>query len=1580
VVPRLEELEPRLTPSGSVTLTNAFLVNAVGQALTAAPDIGEEVFVQADFTTQGLPADASYQISYSVDGVTLLSDPLTFGAGDSTTESSSIYLGGWFASPGPHNVAVTVTPTTYGTTTQSFSFTPITAPDLPAKFLTPLGGTPFRTWNISTYVDVDPRGGSLADYTGGTITYDCHTGHDLALADFAAMDAGVPVYAAAAGTVVAVQDGAYDRNTSFSGQANSVEIDHGNGWHTLYAHFRTDTILVHVGDAVTAGQVLGLAGSSGDSTGAHLHFQVMHNGGLVEPEYDPTTYWAKPLPYQGTVRDILDSSVTSVHTPAVADIAVKERPVTANVFTEAGGQPITVWFVGSTRVNDRVAFQFYRPNGSHDTALDHSFLATGSPVGYWYGTTLPANLPAGTWHVGIDINGTRMALDPFRVTSKGAGAASVAQGSTYVPNGRTTPIDFGTAAVGDPPPQLTFTISNLGSAALGLGNLALPQGFSLVGALPSRIAVGGSATFTVQMATGMPGTAAGILSFGTTDPNAPTYRFAVRGTVNGGDPGAIHGQVFDDVNSDGIEDGTETGLVGWTVSLLDPNTGQVLATTTTGNNGYYAFLNLAAGTYRVRETPPSGWYATTADPPDVTVGTVDVLVSPFGVTPAVANHLAVAVVPVGGVAGTALSPAVQVQVIDQKGNVLASDDRDPITVAVMSGPGGFTSGSTTTVSAVNGVATFTNLVLTAAGTYTLGATAPGGLTGPASTSFPLGPAAASASASVVSVSTGSVTAGDSITVTLQARDVYGNDETSGGLMVAFALGNGAAQGTFGPVTDQQNGTYTVPFTGTSAGGNTISATLAGQSGSATPAAVTVTPGPVSLAESIVTVSPPSVALGDSTTVTLLARDDYGNDERTGGLTVAIALGTGDGSGTLGTVTDRQNGTYTALFTGTAVGTTTITATIDGQAVTSPPPTVIIAGPADHLAVQAPVQAIVGGKFTVTVTADDARDHTNPDYSGWAILMLATGPAGGRLMGDTLAPFRQGVATFPGLSFTAVGGGYQLLASGADDLVAALSDPIAVSPTTHFAVTAPPGPVMAGQPFSVTVSALGAAGQADASYLGTIHFTSTDPRAPLPAAYTFQAGDGGTKSFAITLKTAGPQTIAVTDLTLPTARGTSLCNVHAAPVSDLSVIGFPTLALAGAGHFFRVTAVDPCGNRVGSYRGTIAFTSSDPEAILPPAYTFTALDSGAHTFRATLRTVGSQSLTVTDQAVGSITGAETGIDVAHLAAGISGPTLAVRGQPLTFMLTATEDGQPAGAVFTYRIDWLGTGTALQVVSGASGLTVDHVYPAAGSFTVAVTVADSAGNVDPRRATQLLTVRAAALEPDPAETTKTALVVGGTPGTDVITISPTDGSGQMLAVSINGVAQGVFAPTGHVLVYGQNGDDTIREVSQTINGQTVTVALPAVLFGGAGNDTLSVVGSSADNVLVGGTGSNHLTGGSGQDILIGGSGAATLQAGHGGDVLIAGSTSYDANVAALLALLAEWDRPDRTYSQRVQDLFGTGSGGLNGGFLLDAQTVACQAALGELIGGPGPDWFWLSDRLRLANPIRDYTEGEVISFES
>lgn len=81
--------------------------------------------------------------------------------------------------------------------------------------------------------------------------------------------------------VTAVADGVVSYSGVRSGYGNVIEIDHGNGYVTRYAH--NSKLLLKVGDLARAGQTIAKAGSTGRSTGAHVHLEVWQNGAVVNP-------------------------------------------------------------------------------------------------------------------------------------------------------------------------------------------------------------------------------------------------------------------------------------------------------------------------------------------------------------------------------------------------------------------------------------------------------------------------------------------------------------------------------------------------------------------------------------------------------------------------------------------------------------------------------------------------------------------------------------------------------------------------------------------------------------------------------------------------------------------------------------------------------------------------------------------------------------------------------------------------------------------------------------------------------------------------------------------------------------------------------------------------------------------------------------------------------------------------------------------------------------------------------------------------------------------------------------------------
>lgn len=126
------------------------------------------------------------------------------------------------------------------------------------------GGTGAMIWPVNGVI-TSPYGYRTHPIFGTTIY---HSGIDIGV------DYGTPVQAADGGTVVEAG--------WVSGYGYAVVIDHGNGLSTLYGH--NQELAVSAGQSVSQGQVIAYAGSTGNSTGPHVHFEVRANGDPVDPQ------------------------------------------------------------------------------------------------------------------------------------------------------------------------------------------------------------------------------------------------------------------------------------------------------------------------------------------------------------------------------------------------------------------------------------------------------------------------------------------------------------------------------------------------------------------------------------------------------------------------------------------------------------------------------------------------------------------------------------------------------------------------------------------------------------------------------------------------------------------------------------------------------------------------------------------------------------------------------------------------------------------------------------------------------------------------------------------------------------------------------------------------------------------------------------------------------------------------------------------------------------------------------------------------------------------------------------------------
>lgn len=160
----------------------------------------------------------------------------------------------------------------------------------PPELRLPIDCAPGRDCFIQNYVDHDP-GPGRRDYACGRLGYNGDTGTDFRLRDYVALERGVSVLAAAAGTVVDVRDGMPDVSIRETGleavrgreAGNRVAIVHDDGWLTQYSHMKQGSIVVRKGDRVEAGQPLGQVGLSGRTEFPHVEMIVIHGNKPVDP-------------------------------------------------------------------------------------------------------------------------------------------------------------------------------------------------------------------------------------------------------------------------------------------------------------------------------------------------------------------------------------------------------------------------------------------------------------------------------------------------------------------------------------------------------------------------------------------------------------------------------------------------------------------------------------------------------------------------------------------------------------------------------------------------------------------------------------------------------------------------------------------------------------------------------------------------------------------------------------------------------------------------------------------------------------------------------------------------------------------------------------------------------------------------------------------------------------------------------------------------------------------------------------------------------------------------------------------------
>ncbi len=243
--------------------------------------------------------------------------------------------------------------------------------------------------------------------------------------------------------------------------------------------------------------------------------------------------------------------------------------------------------------------------------------------------------------------------------------------------------------------------------------------------------------------------------------------------------------------------------------------------------------------------------------------------------------------------------------------------------------------------------------------------------------------------------------------------------------------------------------------------------------------------------------------------------------------------------------------------------------------------------------------------------------------------------------------------------------------------------------------------------------------------------------------------------------------------------------------------------------------------------------------------------------------------------GGVTGTATISCGPTLITSITVPPATAVGQSLEYYGAFTYLGSTTCTAVWSWGDGTTTPATVTQASGAGTCTASHAYATKGAYTVTLTLTSPGYVISATKTVTVAAQGSALLAPDPLNPAKTALYVYGTNGNDVILVG-VNSAGQV-QVAINYFLVGTYAPTGHIIVYGLGGSDTIAVSS--------LITLPAWLFGGSVKDTIYA--------------------GGGPTLMVGGSGTNTFYHGAGRYLIVPHPSSIETNSQTLDSLMAQWE---------------------------------------------------------------------------
>lgn len=276
-------------------------------------------------------------------------------------------------------------------------------------------------FGISNFVDHDPSfPNALQDYQCGGRTYDLASGYNHQGLDIFTWPFGWHMMdndyafavAAADGVILTKIDGNFDRRCSFnSSQWNAVYLAHADGSVTWYGHLKNGSLTPKgIGEAVQQGEVLGMIGSSGSSTGPHLHFEVYAAGNqLVDPyagacnQMNEASMWAEQPDYY---LPKLNAIITHPAPPSFPSC-----PNTIDVVNDAeqfdpGDTVHMAFYYRDQLAQQTTQYRVLRPDGTALFSWNHASNVPHYAASYWYWTwTVPPIPMEGVYTIEAHFNG-----------------------------------------------------------------------------------------------------------------------------------------------------------------------------------------------------------------------------------------------------------------------------------------------------------------------------------------------------------------------------------------------------------------------------------------------------------------------------------------------------------------------------------------------------------------------------------------------------------------------------------------------------------------------------------------------------------------------------------------------------------------------------------------------------------------------------------------------------------------------------------------------------------------------------------------------------------------------------------------------------------------------------------------------------------------------------------------------------------------------------------------------------------------------------------------------------------------------